>query len=315
MIDDRIIARVAELYYLHGISQYEIADKFNFSKAKVCRLIKEAKKRKVIEFRIKNIDKRALDLEQEIEKAFKLKEAIIFYNSDIKGYDENLIFQEVGKIGADYLKRVLDNNLNFAVTWGKTLYYTIKNLSVEKKYNGINVFSTIGSVNLAKIEYQAVNISQMFSERIGGTCYPIYLPLLLKISESKGSLARVETMINKIMGDTSKIDYYITGVGVISKNSRTYTLGGFDLDFFRTLTSKKIVGDVGLNFYDINGNFIESDFEDRIVKLGIDKIKKIRNKIAIAFGPEKIEALKGFLKTEIADVFITDSKTAEKLLA
>jgi DNA-binding transcriptional regulator LsrR (DeoR family) len=312
MIDDRVIARIAELFYIHNISQYEIADKFNFSKAKVCRLIKEAKKRKIIEFQIKNVDKRPIELEQKFEKKFKLKEAIIFYNSDINTCDEEVIFQEIGKIGTDYIHRIIDNNLNFALTWGKTLYYVIKNLKVDKKYN-VNVFSTIGSVSLTETAYQNVNLAQMLSERIGGTCYPIYLPLILETPELKESLTQ-ENVINKVIGDTSKIDYYFTSLGTISKNSRMYTLGGFDLNFFNALISKKIVGEIGLNFYDINGNFIKAGLEDRTINLSVDEIQKIKNKIVIAFGDEKVDAISGFLKTKIADVLITDSKTAEKVL-
>jgi deoxyribonucleoside regulator len=313
MIDDRIIARVAELFYVHNISQYEIANKFNFSKAKVCRMIKEAKKRKIIEFQIKNVDKRPIELEEKFEKIFKLKEAIIFYNSDIKIYDEELVFQEVGKIGAEYIHRVIDNNLNIAVTWGKTLYYVIKNLRFEKKYD-VNVFSTIGSVSLTKTDYQNVNLTHMLAERLKGTSYPIYLPIFVETPELKDSLMQ-ENIIKKVIGDTSKIDYYFTSLGTISKNSRMYTLGAFELSFINTLINKKIVGEVGLNFYDVDGNFVETGLENRTINISIDEIKRIKNKVVIIFGDDKVEALTGFLKTQIADVLITDSRTAEKVLS
>jgi len=312
MIDDRIIARVAELFYIHDINQYEIAKKFNFSNAKVCRMIKEAKKRKIIEFEIKNIDKRAIDLEKEVEKFYGIKEVIIFYNSDIVNYDEEILFQEIGKLGFDYIKRIIDDNLNFALTWGKTLRYTIKFLRFDKKYK-INVFSTLGSVSLTETESQAANIAQMFCEKVGGKCYPVYLPLFVKTPELKETLMH-SNEISKIIEDTSKIDYYFTSLGVISKFSRMYTLGGFDLEFLDTLVEKKIIGEVGLNFYDIDGNFINAGMEDRTIKLSVEQIKMIKNKIVIAFGPEKTDAIKGFLKTGIADVLITDSKTAEKLI-
>lgn len=312
MIDDRIIARVSELFYIHNVSQYEIANKFNFSKAKVCRMIKEAKKRKIIEFQIKNIDQRAINLEQQVEKFYNLREVIIFYNSDIITYDEEIIFQEIGKLGFDYIKRVINDNLNFALTWGKTLRYVIKTLRFEKKYK-INVFSTIGSVSLTDTENQAANITQMFCEKVGGKCYPIYLPLFVKTPELKETLMH-SNEISKIIGDSSKIDYYFTSLGAISKISRMYTLGGFDLKFLNTLIEKEIIGEVGLNFYDIDGNFINAGMEDRTIKLSVEQIKKIKNKIVIAFGPEKIDAIKGFLKTGIADVLITDSKTAEKII-
>jgi len=312
MRDERIIARVAKLFYINDASQYEIAEKFNFSKSKVCRLIKEAKKRNIIEFSIKKIDKRSLDLEQEVEKAYSLREVIIFYNSDVKNYNEEILFQEIGKLGADYIKRVVEDKLNLALTWGKTLRYIIKNIRFDKKYK-INVFSTIGSVSLTETENQAANITQMFCEKTGGSCYPIYLPLFVKTPELKEALMYANDM-SKIIGDSSKIDYYFTSLGAISKISRMYTLGGFDLEFLNTLIEKKIIGEIGLNFYDINGNFINAGMENMTIKLSVDEIKRIKNKIVIAFGPEKIDPIKGLLKTGIADVLITDSKTAEKIL-
>jgi len=312
MIDERIIARVAELFYVHDISQYDIAEKFNFSKAKVCRIIKEAKKRDIIEFSIKRVNKRSLELEQKVEKTYNLREVIIYYNSDLNNCEQEILFQEIGKLGVDYIKRIIEDNLNFALTWGKTLRYLIKNIRFEKKFN-LNVFSTIGSVSLTDTENQAANITQMFCEKTGGKCYPVYLPLFVKTPELKATLMQSND-ISKIIGDSSNIDYYFTSLGAISKDSRMYTLGGFDLNFFNTLTEKKIIGEIGLNFYDINGNFINAGMEDRTIKLSVDEIRKSKNKVVIAFGQEKVDAIKGFLKTGIADVLITDSKTAESIL-
>ena len=53
---------------------------------------------------------------------------------------------------------------------------------------------------------------------------------------------------------------------------------------------------------------------DRVINLPIEEIKKMKNKIAIVFGKDKIAAARGFLKTGICDVFITDSVTAEAIL-
>jgi deoxyribonucleoside regulator len=312
MLEDRLIARIAELFYIHEMDQYEIAKKFNFSKSKVCRIIKEAKRKKIVEIVIKDFNKRQSDLEKVVEAKYKLQEAIIYFNESNKEYDENILFQEVGLLAADFLKRVLKDNLNIALTWGKTLFYLIKNLEVEKKYN-INVFSTLGGVSLTKTEYQNNNLIQMLCEKIGGNCYPIYLPLILENKEYRNILIN-DLKINTILKDTSKIDYYFTGLGTIEENSRMYTLGGFDKKFLEELRDKQVCGEIGLNFYDINGNFVKTSIEGCIVHLDISEIKKMKNKVIMAFGKSKIDSLKGFLKTNIANLLITDSFTANRLL-
>jgi deoxyribonucleoside regulator len=312
MIDDRIIARVAEMFYLHGVSQYEIAQKFSFSKAKVCRIIKEAKKRNIVTFSVKKFEKIKIDLEEKMEVRFGLKEAIIYPDSDLNDYDENIIFKEIGLLGSGFLKRIIKDETNIALTWGKTLYYMIKNVSLDKKYK-VNVFSTLGGVSLTKAEYQNNNLVQMLSERLGGKSYPIYLPLVLERPEHKDMFLK-ENNIRKVIGGSSNIDYYFAGLGTISENSRMYTLGGFGLEFLKSLSTKDIAGEIGLNFFDTEGNFINTGIEDRTINMGIDEIRKIKNKVILCFGPEKVLPLKALLHAGIIDVLVTDSVTAESLM-
>lgn len=313
MIDNRLLARIAELHFIHGASQYKIAEKFNFSKSKVCRIIKEAKDKGVIEFKIKNFDNRKIELEKKIEDRYGLREAIVYFNSDIPKSDDQLVFQKVGNLGAEYIKRILRDNMNIAVTWGKTLYNVIKEIRTVKNYR-INVFSTLGGVGLTRAEYQNNNLVKMLSDKIGGYHYQLYLPLILDKSKYK-NLLQEENSIMKVLGDITKLDYYITSFGTVSTDSRMYKLGGFDRNFIKALTKKKVIGEIGLNFYDIEGNFISTKVGEKIVNIKIDDIKKIKNKIIIGFGKEKVKALKGLLETKIPDILITDSITIESVLS
>jgi|GEM_PF-3428687 len=307
MIDDRLVARIAELFYIQEVSQYEIARRFDFSTAKVCRLIKEAKKREIIEFKIKKFDKRFIELESEVEKKYGIKEVIIYYNSDTKDYDEDILFQKVGSLAAEYFRRIIKDDLNIALVWGKTLYHFVNNIKSEKKHN-VKVFSTLGGANLIPPEYQNNNMVQMLSERVGGSAYLIYLPLVFENPIEE--LLKKESNIEEFLGSTSKIDYYFHGVGTVSEKARLYPHHGFDQGFLKSLWDKKIVGEVGFNFFDINGNFIKTELDDRSIKLNSDQIKKIKTKVAIVCGKDKINPLIGYLNTGFCDVLITDSETA-----
>lgn len=314
-MDERLISRIAELYYIYDINQCEIAKKFNFSKTKVCRVIKEAREKGVIQFSIADYNKRQRELEEKLEDKYGLKEVIIYFIMEEKDYDDdnNSIFQEIGKLAASYFNRILGNNLNIALAWGKTLYNFIENIQREKKFKNINIFSTLGGVSLTTVEYQNNSLIQMLSNKIGGASHPIYLPLVLESKEHKEFLS-ANNNINKILGNISDIDYYFASLGFISESSRMYKLGVFDKAFLKELSAKKACGEIGLNFYDIDGNFIKTSIGERAVYLGIEPIKKMKNKIIIAFGKSKVLSIKGFLKTKIADVLITDSLTALELL-
>jgi DNA-binding transcriptional regulator LsrR (DeoR family) len=311
MIEDRIVAKIAELFYVQDMNQYEIARKFNFSTAKLSRIIKDAKKRGIIEFKIKKFDNRILELEAELEKAYGLKEVIIYHNPNVEDYDEDFLFHEVGMLAAGYLKRVIEDDLNIALAWGKTLHYFVKNVRVDKKCK-VNIFSTLGGSNLLTHEYQNNYLVQNLSEKIGGSAYLIYLPLV--IENSLEELMKMNNNVEQYIGSTSNIDYYFHGIGVISERARLYPHHGWNKNFIQRLKNKNIVGEIGFNFFDLEGNFIASELEERTIRLNSEQIKKIKNKIAIVSGKEKVLPLKGYLHTGLCDVLITDSKTAVSVL-
>ena len=53
---------------------------------------------------------------------------------------------------------------------------------------------------------------------------------------------------------------------------------------------------------------------DRTIGLNLEELKKINHKILISSGLEKIKAVLGALKGNLADVLIIDQDTAEGLL-
>ncbi len=311
MIDDRLVAKIAELFYVQEISQYEIAKKFKFSTAKVCRLIREARYRDIIEFKIKKFDNRSLELEKELEKKYSIREVIIYSNSDSKDNNEDILFNKIGSIAAEYFRRIIEDDLNIALAWGKTLFYFVKNIKIEKK-NRVKVFSTLGGANLLTHEYQNNYLVQLLSEKVGGSAYLIYLPLIFDSPVEQ--FIKKENNIEEFLGSTDKIDYYFHGIGTVSDKARLYPHHGFNQKFLRSLWDKGIVGEVGFNFFNIEGNFIKTEIDNRIVKLDNEQLRKIKNKVAIVCGIEKIVPLKGYLRTGLCDVLITDSETAFSVL-
>jgi len=316
MAKDRLLRKIAELYYIHDLTQLDIAAKLNFSKVKINRLLKEAKNKKIIDFSIKSNfqDKRISELENYLEEKYNLREAIIYYDSDMKDPSDDIIFKEVGLAGADYIERVVKDNINIAVTWGQTLFHVINNINLEKNYPNIKVFSTLGGVSLTRSEYQNNNLTNMLANVLGCSGYPVYLPLILNESLNK-DLVEKETNIYELLGSTSKIDYLISGVGLMSEESRLYTYTRFDIDFIQRLKDKGIIGEICWNFFNSKGEFVKTGLEKSFVNLPVDELRKMQNKVAIAFGKDKLEVIRAFLKTGIADVFITDSITAESVIS
>ena len=72
------------MYYFDNCTQDQIADNLRISKSAVSRLLKEGREKGIITFHIKEPGDRWSSLEEKLERAFKLKEAVVIKKILIK---------------------------------------------------------------------------------------------------------------------------------------------------------------------------------------------------------------------------------------
>ena len=76
-----------------------------------------------------------------------------------------------------------------------------------------------------------------------------------------------------------------------------------------------VVGNVALQFFDSEGKRDKfQGFNERIAGMPAEQIKKIRNRIGIAGGVERVKAVKGAIAGGYINILITNNECAEKLL-
>ena len=76
----RLLAKIARLYYLEGLTQQTIANKLNISRTKVSRYLTKAKKDKIVEIQINYPPEDYSNMEYQIEKKYGISECIIVNN-------------------------------------------------------------------------------------------------------------------------------------------------------------------------------------------------------------------------------------------
>ena len=77
MGEDKLIYKVLRNYYEKGLTQQEVAEKYNISRIKVSRLIKKALNEKIVQIKINIPIDPTDELEQQIEEIFGIVEAIV----------------------------------------------------------------------------------------------------------------------------------------------------------------------------------------------------------------------------------------------
>jgi DNA-binding transcriptional regulator LsrR (DeoR family) len=83
---------------------------------------------------------------------------------------------------------------------------------------------------------------------------------------------------------------------------------------FMSLRALAPAGDILYHYYDIEGHFLETTFENRLVCLGANEIRKVPYTLTAVCGLEKRYALLGGLRTGITKYLVVDDLLAEEVL-
>ena len=308
-VDERDLLRICYLYYREEKTQEEISSLFGLSRFKVNRLLKEARNKGLVTIHIHDPLEKLTELEFKLTKEFGLKGSIVVRANR---FSEKTAQEQVGEAGADYLTHVIDGFRVLGVSWGRTLYHVVRNVK-PLEARDLTVVQISGG--LGTIEGTDTNIlTMMLSQKFGGRAYVIQAPVIVKNRLIKESLLG-ESKIREALDRAKRSDGVILGIGAVDKGGGLWRAGFLDQKDEVRLKKAGAVGAMGGRFYNVYGETCFNDLDDRIIGLTLDELRKIKHKIGIASGSEKVDAILGALRGRLLDMFITDEKTAEGLLA
>ncbi len=314
--DERFLMRVVDMYYQQEMLQDEIAKKLNVSRTTVSRALSKAKKegyiKIIIDFPVENM----IELEKEMEKKFHLKEVIAVKVDDINNRDI-LVAREA----AYYIARMIKNDMTIGIAWGYTMKKIIDAFDMYKvgsqiKVKNIEVVPLLGTMTPEiadnsdlRLSYASL-LSSKLAEMVNGISYHFAAPMYVKDIDTKKMLLE-EPQIKNVMQKAKNCHAGIFGIGALVQNSSIAIL---EKDMILKLSERNGVGEILGRVFDEYGNTVESEWNDRMIGLTLEQAKNIPIRVGVAFGEEKVKAIKTAISTNIINVLITDSVTAECIL-
>lgn len=315
----RQLIKVAKYYYNEHMTQEEIAERLQLSRQKVGRMVQQLIPEGIVKITIDDSMDSFIDLEEHLEKKFGLKEVILVESMDAS----HLTMNSLGKAAADYLDRVLRQDMILGVAWGRTLAYVSRHIQRVRPNLNLSVVQLAGGVFSAdhfiegqlehQLSRQSGEITKDIAIRLGAKPYLMHNPLFVDNRETKHVLMQESSIANvfQMAGQCHMAMVSIASLGLSVSPFREGMLGEEEL---LALSEKKAVGNFLFRYFDMDGNIIQADFYDRLMCPEIEDLKKIPVKICVAGTREKINAIYGGIRAGLVDVLITDEDTARALL-
>ena len=80
----------------------------------------------------------------------------------------------------------------------------------------------------------------------------------------------------------ARLDIGIVGIGASVKSSNLVWMGSFGHEAIERLMRERVVGEICSMFYDIEGHPVHTEFQDRIIVAGLDRLRALDYSIGMA---------------------------------
>jgi len=306
----RILADVAEMYYLEGKDQAAIALKVGVSRSMVSRLLTEARKRGIVEIKVNRPIHWDADLEEAIRTRFGIESVFVVSMEDMKLQKMTI---NLGQAAAEKLKEHLRADLIIGVAWGTAVSATVDAVQTMVEPS-IKVVQLVGAQGAKNVEYDGHAIVQRLAEKLNGEGYYLNAPYLCMTPEIAQSMRKTRGIKETIeMGKDCHIA--LLGIGTTeTKYSSLYLSGSFTEKELEVFRKNGVVGDIASNYFKIDGTPYHDDFLNRLITINHEDLTHIPIRIGIAGGMVKVNSIIGALNSRLVTHLVTDSITAKKIV-
>jgi len=305
-----LLTEIAVAYYQDGATQEEISRKFSISRAKVGRMLKQARDEGIVEITVKYHPVFSAKIEQRLVERFGVKRALIALDQPS---EEQQRTQLAGLV-SNYLASNLQNGMVVSVGQGRNVSAVAHHVGVITPRD-CKFVCGIGGIHPRGGMFNADHICRQLAKKYGGSSETLYAPAYAENREQKIAFMQNAT-VKQTLDLARKADMALVGIGDMSENSYMVDLGWFTAEeVVQSRLHQGVVGDfAGYDFFDIHGKIADTVMSDRVIGLGIDEFRPIAEVIAIAAENTKPLALLGALRTGAIDVIATSVSNALTVL-
>ncbi|WP_318368879.1 sugar-binding transcriptional regulator [Enterobacter sp.] len=309
--EQRLLVRIATLYYSENKKQSEIASLLHLSQSFVSRALTRCQKEGLVKITVVQPTNIFVSLEKALEQQYGIRQAIVV---DV-GEEPTVaaIKHAIGSAAAHYVEtRLRPEDLVGISSWSSTIRAMVDEMHPQN-IRAAGVIQLLGGVG-PNGNVQATILTQQLAAHLG--C-PAWLLPSQSIEHSVEERARLVNSpdVAAVVAKFEEVDVAIVGIGELEPSQLLKNSGNYYTEEMLTLLSSRgAVGDICLHYYDAAGEPVLTDDEDPVIGMELSQIRACKQVIALAGGQDKRNAILGALKGNYIDVLITDYPTARELI-
>ena len=310
----RLLARIAQLYYVKGMNQSAIADQLDLSQATISRLIQRALSEGIVRITVSMPPGFYADLEDALLAKYSLREVIVVDCESPE--NEASIHHALGSAAAFYLESTLKKGDVIGISsWSATLLAMVDAMRPFPKPSHARVVQILGGIGNPDAEVHATRLTDRLAKLIQGSATFLTAPGVVGSEEARRILLD-DPYVSAAVALFDQITIALVGIGSVQPSPLLAHSGNvFSAEELEQVRAEGAVGDVCLRFFDANGTHLKTALDKRVIGMSLVQLQRVHRTVGVAGGVRKLSAIHGALRGRWINVLITDRFSAEALAA
>ncbi|WP_307437555.1 sugar-binding transcriptional regulator [Labrys monachus] len=293
---------VAKLHYEADLSQVEIARRLQLSAATISRLLRRAREEGIV--RIEIVDPVSPEeIEERLVQRLGLRRALV-----IDAPEAGTLASLAAPVGTMLKERGLGQGGVLAIGWGRAVRAVIQ--SGLPRLPGVVTVPANGAMQETAEHFQINEFVRLAAEQAGGSPRFLHAPYLPSKPLRDAFLADAGFQDTIALWD--RVDAAIVGIGLphaADPSQGRQVVTPDEIDLFGA------VGDVIRHYFDVQGNLVPWDGENRLLAMSPAQLRAVPLVIGVAAAVAKAPAILGAARGGLVNALVTDMRTAQAILA
>ncbi|WP_306141585.1 sugar-binding transcriptional regulator [Roseibium sp. MMSF_3412] len=305
-----VAARAAWLHFVGGLTQGEVARHLNVTNTRAHRLIARAQADGLVQIFVDVEATECVMLERQLMERFGLKFCRVAMEIPESG---PMPLRSLATVGAQYLMEVSGGSRHKTIGLGngRTLTASVNAMGRDPVV-GKQFVSVLGGLTRS-FAANPYDVIYRLAQKTGAEAHLLPAPLYANTAEDKAVMMK-QFGIADTMSLIDEASLVVLGVGSLDPGSGSIIDTAIDdADKTRELRESGAVAELLGQFFDMNGQPIETEFDQRVMAPPIESLKG-REVTAIAGGANKVKAITAALKNGHLTGLLTDEVTAKALV-
>ncbi len=300
--------RAAWLHYAGGYTQADVAKKLGVTNLKAHRLITRANKDGLVKVFIDGEISGCVELENALSTQHALSYCEVVPDLEETG----LPLRALGKAGARYLKRALENadTPSIGIGHGRTLASCVELLPKTPAPNK-TIVSLLGGFS-KNFSANPHDVIYGLAKKTAATAFVMPVPFFANTIENKRIILE-QYGIAEVLHLARKTSLKVIGIGSVDSDASVVASVMMESEEMEEVERNGGVGEMLGHFFDESGELVKTDISDRTMGLAVEDLINT-NILAVAGGSVKVEAVRAVLKSRLLSGLITDESTARALV-